>query len=155
MGGKAALTSAVVYKDPKAALKFLEEAFGFELTLLIEDEQGELAHSQMIWGDGMVMVGNEWTAEHRSPASIGGLMTQTVHIQLPDGSETVDAHCERARRAGAKILVEPETQFYGDRTYRCKDPEGHIWTVSQTVQIMHPDEWDTAGMGLKTTVFKE
>ncbi|ATQ42583.1 VOC family protein [Caulobacter mirabilis] len=155
MGGKAALTSAVVYKDPKAALKFLEEAFGFELTLLIEDEQGNLAHSQMTWGDGMVMVGNEWTAEHRSPASIGGLMTQTVHIQLPDGAETVDAHCERARKAGAKILVEPETQFYGDRTYRCKDPEGHIWTVSQTVQVMHPDEWDTAGMGLKTTVFKE
>lgn len=154
MAGKPALSSAVVYRDPMAALKWLEDAFGFETTLLIEDADGKLAHSQMAWGDSLVMIGNEWTAEHRSPASIDGLMTQTVHIQLPDGEGTVDAHCEQARKAGATIIVEPETQFYGDRTYRCKDPEGHIWTVSQTVRVMAPDEWDKAGMGLKTTVYK-
>ena len=149
------LSSAVVYKDPKAALKFLEEAFGFETTLLIEDADGNLAHSQMSWRGGVVMVGNEWADAHRSPASIGGLMTQTVHIQIPEGEGTVDAHCERARRAGAEIIVAPETQFYGDRTYRCKDPEGHIWTVSQTVQAMTPQEWDAKDMGLKTTIYKE
>lgn len=154
MAEKRALSSAVVYLDPKAALKFLEEAFGFEVTLLIEDEAGNLAHSQMAYGDSLVMVGNEWTGEHKSPASIGGQMTQTVHIQLADGDGTVDEHCERARKAGAEIIVEPETQFYGDRTYRCKDPEGHIWTVSQTVQVMTPDEWDAKDMGLKTTVYK-
>lgn len=149
-----ALSSAVVYKDPKAALKFLEAAFGFELTLLIEDADGNLAHSQMSWGDSTVMIGNEWTEEHRSPASIGGLMTQTVHIQIGDGQGTVDEHCERARKAGAAIIVEPATQFYGDRTYRCKDPEGHISTVSQTVQVMTPDEWDVRDLGLKTAVHK-
>ncbi|HRD29251.1 MAG TPA: VOC family protein [Caulobacter sp.] len=154
MPAKPALSSALVYRDPMAALKWLEKAFGFETTLLIEDADGNLAHSQMAWGDSLVMVGNEWTDEHRSPASIGGLMTQTVHIQLADGQGTVDEHCARARKAGAEIIVEPETQFYGDRTYRCKDPEGHIWTVSQTVQVMAPDEWDKAGMGLKTTVYK-
>lgn len=154
MAEKRALSSAVVYRDPKAMLTFLEAAFGFEVTLLIEDADGNLAHSQMTYGDSTVMVGNEWTDEHRSPASIGGLMTQTVHIQLAAGEGTVDEHCERARKAGATILVEPETQFYGDRTYRCKDPEGHIWTVSQTVQVMTPDEWDATDMGLKTTVYK-
>lgn len=149
-----ALSSAIVYKDPKAALKFLEAAFGFELTLLIEDADGNLAHSQMNWGDSLVMVGNEWTAEHRSPASIGGLMTQTVHIQIPPDQGTVDEHCERARAAGAVIIAEPQTQFYGDRTYRCKDPEGHIWTVAQTVEALSPAEWDAKDMGLKTTVHK-
>jgi uncharacterized glyoxalase superfamily protein PhnB len=147
-----ALSSALVYKDPRAALKFLEAAFGFETTLLIEDAEGNLAHSQLSWGDGSVMVGSEWTAEHRSPASIGGLMTQTVHIQVPDG-DSVDDHCERARKAGAVIIAEPTTQFYGDRTYRCKDPEGHIWTVSQTIAETHPDEWEKT-TGLKTPVFK-
>jgi uncharacterized glyoxalase superfamily protein PhnB len=154
MASHPALSSAVVYRDPKAALKFLEAAFGFELTLLIEDADGNLAHSQMNYGDSIVMVGNEWTSEHRSPASIGGLMTQTVHIQVPDGQGSVDDHCARARKAGAVIIAEPETQFYGDRTYRCKDPEGHIWTVSQTVQVMTPEEWDAGDMGLKTTVHK-
>lgn len=155
MAAHPTLISAVVYRDPKAALTFLEEAFGFELTLLIEDEAGNLAHSQMRYGDSFVMVGNEWTAEHKSPASIGGQMTQTVHIQIPVDEGTVDEHCERARKAGAVIVAEPETQFYGDRTYRCKDPEGHIWTVSQTVEVLAPEQWHTAEMGLKTTVYKE
>jgi uncharacterized glyoxalase superfamily protein PhnB len=154
MAEKRALSSAVVYRDPKAMLTFLDKAFGFEVTLLIEDADGKLAHSQMTYGDSTVMIGNEWTDEHKSPASIGGLMTQTVHIQLADREGTVDEHCDRARKAGAVILVEPETQFYGDRTYRCKDPEGHIWTVSQTVEAMTPEEWDAKDMGLKTTVYK-
>lgn len=149
-----ALVSALCYRDPRAALKFLEDAFGFEIILLIEDDQGNVGHSEMRFGSGAVMVGSEWTDEHKSPASIGGMMTQTVHIQLEPGDGTVDAHCERARKAGALIIAEPEDQFYGDRTYRCKDPEGHIWTIGQTVAVTTPEDWrrDT---GLRATIVKE
>ncbi len=53
----------------------------------------------------------------------------------------------KARKVDAEIIAEPETQFYGDRTYRARDPEGHIWTFSQTVTSMTPAEWDkTSGM---------
>ena len=149
---RAPLMSAVCYRDPKTALKFLEAAFGFELTMLIEDEQGALVHSEMRFGNAAIMIGHEWSEDHKSPSSLGGKNTQTVHIQI---DSDVDAHCARARAAGFEILMEPATQFYGDRTYRCKDPEGHIWTVSQTVQVMSPDQWDTADMGLKTKVYKE
>jgi uncharacterized glyoxalase superfamily protein PhnB len=144
---RAPLMSAVVYRDPKAALTFLEAAFGFELSMLIEDDQGNLAHSEMRFGDAVVMIGNEWTEDHKSPASIGGKNTQTVHIQI---DTDVDAHCERARKAGFDILMEPATQFYGDRTYRCRDPEGHIWTVAQTVQAVSREEAEAAS-GLKIT----
>ncbi|NBB16906.1 VOC family protein [Caulobacter sp. SLTY] len=149
-----ALVSALCYRDPRAALKFLEDAFGFEIILLIEDEAGNVGHSEMRFGTGAVMVGSEWTEEHKSPASIGGMMTQTVHIQVEPEDGTIDAHCERARKAGALIIQEPEDQFYGDRTYRCKDPEGHIWTVGQTVRTTSPEDWhrDT---GLKATIIKE
>ena len=143
-----ALISAVCYRDPKAALAWLEAAFGFELFMLIEDQAGNVAHSEMRYRSGAVMIGNEWTDEHRSPASIGGKMTQTVHIGLQD--EDIDAHCERARKAGAEILTEPELQFYGDKTYRCKDLEGHIWTVSQTVEVVSNAEME-ARTGLKIT----
>ena len=54
-----------------------------------------------------------------------------------------------AREAGAEILQEPETQFYGDRTYRARDPEGHIWTFGVTEKRMTPEEWDKAS-GLTT-----
>jgi uncharacterized glyoxalase superfamily protein PhnB len=139
--------SAICYQDPKAALDWLENAFGFELIMLIEDGQGNLAHSEMRFGDAVVMVGNEWSADHKSPKSLGGKNTQTVHIQI---DTDVDAHCERARAAGAEILMEPTTQFYGDRTYRCRDPEGHIWTVGQTVQAVTREEAEKAS-GLKIT----
>ena len=57
--------------------------------------------------------------------------TQSMHVQLPSG---VDDHCARARAAAAVITAEPEDQFYGDRTYRAVDPEGHVWTFSQHVR---------------------
>ncbi|HWU14577.1 MAG TPA: VOC family protein [Caulobacter sp.] len=142
---RAALTSALCYRDPKAALKFLEAAFGFELVMLIEDSDGNLAHAEIGFGDSLVMIGTEWTEKHRSPASIDGFNTQTVHIHF-DGD--VDAHCARARAAGAEILMEPADQFYGDRTYRCRDLEGHFWTVGAPVRAVSVEEAE-AESGLK------
>lgn len=143
------LSSAICYRDPMPMLDWLEQAFGFERSMLIVDGEGNLAHSEMRYGDGLVMVGNEWSADHKSPASLGGKNTQTVHVHL---TEDADAHCARARAAGAVILQEPQTQFYGDRTYRAVDPEGHIWTFGQAVEIKSPDEWD-GDSGLKTTMY--
>ncbi|WP_374471953.1 VOC family protein [Phenylobacterium sp.] len=145
MANRPSLTSAICYRDPKAALKFLEQAFGFELFMLIEDPEGNLVHSEMRFGDSVVMVGTEWSDDTRSPASVGGKNTQTIHIHV---DEDVDAHCERARAAGFEIVMAPADQFYGDRTYRCRDPEGHVWTVGQTLRATTREEAEAAS-GLK------
>jgi len=139
-------TSALCYKDPEAALAWLERAFGFEPAMIIRDGAGKIAHSEMRMGDGLIMIGSEWNEATRSPASVGGKTTQTVHVHL---TEDIDAHCARAGAAGATILMAPETQFYGDRTYRAADLEGHIWTFGQTVAAVTPEQWDAAS-GLKT-----
>ncbi len=144
------LVSAVTYRDPKAAIAFLEKAFGFELTFLLEDADGNLAHSQMSWGGTTIMIGNEWSDNHASPAALGGKTTQTVHIYVDD----VDAHFERAKAAGAEILMEPETQFYGSRTYRCRDPELHIWTISADIETVSFAEMEERS-GLKVAVGSE
>src|SRR4029453_6826019 len=144
---RSTLTSAVFYRDPRAALRFLEDAFGFELAMLIEDDAGNLIHSEMRFGDALVMVGPEFTGDHQSPKSVGGKNTQTVHIHVDTDA---DAHCARARAAGFEILAEPETQFYGDRTYRCRDLEGHIWTIGQTVRPVSREEAAEVS-GLKIT----
>lgn len=138
------LASAVFYQDPKAAFRWLEAAFGFEPLFVLLDADGNLGHSEMAYGDSVVMVGSEWSEDHKSPQSIGGKNTQTVHVQLAEG-EDIDTHCDSARRAGADIVAEPETQFYGERTYRARDPEGHIWTFAVTVKKMTSDDWDKAG----------
>lgn len=142
------MSSALACKDPRSAIEWLERAFGFQTTMLIEDDTGKLVHSELRFGDGLIMVGDEWADNIKAPASVGGSNTQTIHIELSEG---IDAHCERARAAGAKIVAEPEDQFYGDRTYRAIDPEGHMWTFSQRVQEMTTQEMEAAAPGLKIT----
>lgn len=141
------LIPAVSYQDPRAALAWLDKAFGFEVFMLIETADGAVAHSEMRFGDAVVMVGSEWSADHKSPASLAGKNTQSIHIQI---ETDVDHHCARARAAGAEIIMEPETQFYGARSYRCRDLEGHIWTVGQTVATVSREEAERAS-GLKIT----
>ena len=127
-------TTGLHYRDPKAALAWLEHAFGFEVTMAIDGpaEAPEMCHYEMAYeGRGRIMVGAEWADFARSPAGLGGANTQVVHVQVPSGLEE---HCERARAAGATILAEPSDQFYGDRTYRVRDLEGHVWTFSMRVR---------------------
>lgn len=144
------LSSALSYRDPKAAYRWLETAFGFEPLFVILDPDGNLAHSEMTYGSSTVMIGSEWSEDHSSPKSIGGKNTQSVHVQLA-AADDIDAHCVRSRAAGAIILQEPETQFYGDRTYRARDPEGHVWTFGVNVQRLTPADWDKdSGMTTRT-----
>ncbi len=144
------LIPALSYRDPKAAIAWLEKAFGFDLTFLIEDADGGVSHAQMTHGASTIMLGGEWSENHQSPLSTGGRNTQTVHVYV---AGDVDAHCERARAAGGEILMEPATQFYGSRTYRCRDPEQHIWTISADVETVSVAEMEERS-GLKIVVAK-
>ena len=136
------MSSGVIYIDPRAALKWLEKAFGFEITMIVENEDGSIGHSEMRFGDGLIYVGREWDERHRSPASLDGINTQSIHFNMADG---VDEVFERAVAAGAKVVREPADQFYGDRSCMVMDPEGHYWSFSQRIKAMSFDEMAKAG----------
>lgn len=136
-----AFISALVYKDNRAALAWLQKAFGFEPSEILTDAEGKIVHAEMTHGDGVVMIGNEWADWTRSPASLGGKNTQRIHVRLARG---IDEHCARARQAGAKIVMEPADQFYGDRSYIAADLEGHHWTFSQPVREVSRQEMEQA-----------
>jgi uncharacterized glyoxalase superfamily protein PhnB len=125
-------------------LDWLARAFGFEVTMAIEGppDAPEMCHYEMsCQGRGRIMIGSQWDDWISSPADVDGKNTQTVHVQLPDG---LDEHCERARAAGATIAAEPEEQFYGDRTYRAVDVEGHRWTFATRVRDVSKAEAEAA-----------
>jgi len=151
MAQRPALIAGLFYKDPIAALRWLEKAFGFEIASLITDADGRLAHSELTYKGGALNVGGEWEgpivgpARMRSPQTVEGINTQFVRIHLDDG---LDDHCARARAAGARIVDEPTDQFYGSRTYRALDPEGHVWNFSQEVRVVSGEEMEKA-TGLK------
>lgn len=133
--------SSVFYDDAAAAIDWLSNAFGFEVRLEIEHD-GRVAHSQLVFGDGMLMVGSAGGAPPRperagcvAPRAVGGSNTQRICVFVDDA----DAHCRRARAAGATIAAEPKTQDYGpdywsDRCYEAIDPEGHHWFFIQRLR---------------------
>jgi uncharacterized glyoxalase superfamily protein PhnB len=143
--------STAFYRDPMAALRWLEKAFGFETTTLVTDSDGRVGYSEMTFHGGVVSINPEFTSEiiggvrMTSPLELDGRCTQFIRVHLPEG---IDEHCERARAAGARITQEPADQFYGERTYRVVDPEGHVWNFAQPVAAPTLAEMETAS-GLK------
>src|SRR5688572_1410231 len=110
------ISSNLFYDDASAAIDWLCQAFGFEVRLKVEGEGGRIEHSELIFGDGLIGVssagggggggggGKAWKEAMVSPRAAGGRNTQCVGVHVDD----VDAHCARARAAGARIFYEPE-----------------------------------------------
>jgi uncharacterized glyoxalase superfamily protein PhnB len=117
------------YRDAPAAIDWLCKAFGFEKNAVYANPDGTIAHAQLIYGGGMVMLGsvtkeeNEWTRMIAQPDRIGGLETQSPCVIVPDA----DAVYRSAKAAGATIVVEIRDESYGGRGFACKDPEGRLW----------------------------
>jgi len=144
-------TSTAFYRDPLAALKWLEAAFGFETTTLVTEPSGKVGYSEMSFQGGSVSINPEFSGEiigetrMVSPLETEGRCTQFIRVHLAEG---LDAHCERARAAGARITQEPADQFYGERTYRALDPEGHVWNFAQPTAATSIAQMEAAS-GLK------
>ena len=140
------ISSAAFYRDAAAAIDWLCKAFGFEVRLKIVGEGGRIEHSELTYGQGLIMVGQEpvelnapgaraWRNTMRSPVSLAGANTQSMMIFVDDA----DAHCAHARACGARIVEEPADHDYGaeywtDRSYGALDPEGHLWWITQRLR---------------------
>ena len=142
---------SLCYEDPKAALDWLERAFGFETTFCLTDSSGAIVHAQMEYEGNRLMLGpGGFDGIVKSPKALGGTNTQRLHVDVRD----VDAHYARAKAAGAKIRMEPDLAPYGEKTYVAIDPEGHNWTFNQFVEDVPLDEVaEKMGLGLKTGKF--
>jgi len=150
MAIRPAFIPSVIYRDNRAALKWLQQAFGFEPSEILTDSQDNIVHAEMTHEGGVVMVGSEFTSWAKSPASVGDCNTQRIHVRI---GKDIDGHCARARAAGAQILLEPTDQFYGDRTYIAIDLEGHRWSFFQQIKQVSASEIEQA-TGIKTKPFK-
>jgi uncharacterized glyoxalase superfamily protein PhnB len=150
-------TPSVFYRDPIAALKWLEQAFGFETSMLVTDASGAVGHAEMSFAGGKIGVGGELAAPEilgpaamKSPASMGGAGSQFIRVALQEG---IDEHCARARAAGARITQPPIDQFYGARVYRALDPEGHVWCFDQPIAAPSIEAMEKAsGLTIKSSL---
>ncbi|CAN5921646.1 VOC family protein [soil metagenome] len=134
------LSAAAFYQDAPKAIDWLCNAFGFEVRLKVEGEGGRIEHCELVFGDAVIMVGDEVRMKDKgspkcSPKSVGGANTQSIMIYVDDA----EAHCARARAAGSKITYEPNVSDYGedywaDKSYEAEDLEGHRWWFCERVR---------------------
>jgi uncharacterized glyoxalase superfamily protein PhnB len=127
----ATVTPVLIYPDVRAAVAWLESAFGFEERVRI----GDAHRAQLrVESDGAVVVADA-RADQMAPSA--GVVTHVLKVRVPE----VDAAFERARDFGARVLEEPRTWEYGERSCLLEDLGGHRWELTQTVQDVEPEEW--------------
>lgn len=124
---KANVIPTLRYADAPTAIEWLCKVFGFEKVLVVRGEDGTIAHAQLAFGNGMIMLSsagnNPYDALVKPPAAIGGIGTQSPYIIV----ENADRHYAQSVAAGAEIVFELKDEDYGGRGYSCKDLEGHLW----------------------------
>jgi uncharacterized glyoxalase superfamily protein PhnB len=96
----------------------------------VPNDDGTIAHAQLRFGNGMIMLGSAAAQETefgrlmKQPDEIGGAETQSPYVVVDDA----DAVYTRARAAGARIALEIKDEDYGGRGFSCYDLEGHLWS---------------------------
>ena len=124
---KPTMVATMRYDDAGGMIEWLGKAFGFERHFVVPGDNGTIAHAQLVFGSGMIMLGtardDEWGGVVKTVRAVGGT-TGAVYVVVVD----CDAHCARAKAAGAEILYGPRDTDYGSREYAARDPEGHIWS---------------------------
>lgn len=119
------------FVDARAGIAFLERAFGFETQVCYADDADPsiVNHAQLVLRGQIVMLGSARKDAYPvvSPKEAGGVVTGGIYVAL-DTADEVDRLHERARDAGAEILMPPHDQDYGSHDFMARDPEGHIWS---------------------------
>ena len=127
---KSTVIPGLRYRNAMGMIEWLCRAFGFEKQAVYAGPDGVVMHSQLTFGNGMIMVGSVISGTPLSkllkqPDEIGGAETQTPYLVVSD----IDAIYASAKIAGAKMVIDLEEKDYGGKAFSCSDPEGHVWNV--------------------------
>jgi uncharacterized glyoxalase superfamily protein PhnB len=112
----------VSYEDASAAIEWLKEAFGAEELMVHKGDDGSVEHMELSFEGAIVMGGTKGIGELASEVEIGG--PTSIYLVVSDP----DAHHERAKTAGAEIVIPLRDEDYGSRGYSALDPEGNVWS---------------------------
>jgi uncharacterized glyoxalase superfamily protein PhnB len=124
---RATVIPCLRYRNAPAAIEWLCQAFGFEKHVVVPGAGETIAHAQLSFGNGMIMLGSVRDSEFdrlmKQPDEIGGAETETAYVVVSDA----DAIYARAKAADAKIVLDIKDEDYGGRGFSCRDLEGHLW----------------------------
>jgi uncharacterized glyoxalase superfamily protein PhnB len=130
--GSASVVPELVYADVAEAVDWLCEAFGFT-----ELWRAGGHRARVEFGNGTVIIADADAQYGRALPDRAGPHSHAVMVKVDD----VDAHCDRARRRGARVLSPPADYSYGERQYSAEDLAGHRWTFTQAIADLAPEDW--------------
>ena len=126
---KATIVPALRYRDAPAAIEWLCDNLGFEKHLVVPDEAGGIAHAQLSYGNGMIMLSSvretEFGRMMKQPDEVDGAETQSPYLIVNDA----DGIYQKVKASGGSIAMEIKDEPYGGRGFGCHDPEGHLWYI--------------------------
>lgn len=126
---QSAIIPCLRYRNAAAAIEWLCDIFGFEKQAVYANPDGSIVHAQLTFRNGMIMIGSvnpesEWGSHIKQPDEIGGAETQSSYVVVEDA----DAIYQRAKKAGAQIVIDIRFEDYGGRGFSCRDLEGRLWS---------------------------
>jgi uncharacterized glyoxalase superfamily protein PhnB len=124
----------LTYADVEAATAWLVEVLGFEVRVVI----GPGHRAQLTFDSGSLIVAD--TGSERAVPTADAV-TASVMLRVEDAA----ALLERARGRGATVVAEPTDHPYGERQCSFRDPGGQLWTLTQTLRDVAPEEWGGSG----------
>ena len=123
-------------RDCTAAIEFYKAAFGAEEKFRLAEPGGRIGHAELKFGEFTVMLSDEYPEYGiQGPEAFGGTGS-SVHLHVDD----VDAMTKQAADVGAKVIMEPQDQFYGERASKVLDPFGHEWLLGSHIEDVSPEE---------------
>ena len=126
---RATIMPCLRYRDAPAAIDWLCNTLGFMAALVVPNEDGTIAHAQLSYGNGMIMLSSIFDTDYgrllKQPSQTGMAVTQGAYLVVND-ADGVHARCVQA---GAPIEMPLQDEDYGGRGFTCRDPEGHVWSI--------------------------
>ena len=134
------LIPSMRYKDAHAAIDWLGRAFGFERHAVYDGPDNTVAHAELRFGNGMIMLGSAsntspYPQYSGTPAETGGRVTSSMYLISPQCT----ALFEQAKAAGAEVIMELRIMDYSGQAFTVRDPEGYLWAVGEY------DPWASRG----------
>lgn len=137
------LIPALAVHDIPASLRFYGDALGFDPTFTLPNDQGQIIHASLKRGNVEIMLGQRDETQAHDQGALG----KGVHLYTTVADdEDIDALCDQARRAGARIVQEPVDQFWGHRDWILADPDGYLIAVSKVIANVTAEDMREAAL---------
>lgn len=136
------LTPSLMVKDMEKTLDFYTQTLGFEEVMRFGGPDGQIVHAHVQWKEANIMFGpaQGWLPAEALPHLGTGL---NLYI-MAEADDDIDQYYNMVKEKGVTIVQEIEDQFWGDRTFTIKDPDGYQLTFGKHVRDVPEEEMQEA-----------